>query len=71
MFHELTRVAQGNFAIALDSTTDRVREPLYNVEQDGFQLEFRPSRFPLRRAVDAMLILNSTTPITLLEPHKP
>lgn len=57
----------GNFAVALDSTTDRVREPLYEVEQEGFRLEFWPSRFPLRMAVDAMLVLNRTTPITIIE----
>jgi hypothetical protein len=55
-----------NFAEVLDSTSDAVKEPLYDVEQDGFQLEFWPSRFPLRRAADAMLILNQPTPITLL-----
>ena len=67
MFDRLASTSPGNFAVALDSTTDSVREPLYDVEQDGFQLEFWPSRFALRRAVDAMVILNRTTPITLLE----
>ena len=55
-----------NFAEVLDSTSDGVKETLYDVEQDGFQLEFWPSRFPLRRAADAILILNQPTPITLL-----
>jgi hypothetical protein len=66
MFYRLASMSQGNFAVALDSTTDTVREPLYDLEQGGFQLEFWPARFPLRRAVDAMVILNRTTPITLL-----
>ena len=66
MFDHLAPVARDNFAVALDSTTDTVREPLYDVEQDGFELEFWPSRFPLRTAVDAMFVLNETSPITPL-----
>jgi hypothetical protein len=66
MFDRLASINEDNFAVALDSTTDSVREPLYDVEQDGFQLEFWPARFPLRKAVDAMVILNRTTPITVL-----
>jgi hypothetical protein len=66
MLEYLARDSSGNFAVALDSSTDKVREPLYDVEQDGFQLEFWPSRFPLRNAVDAMLILNRTTPIRII-----
>jgi hypothetical protein len=66
MFEYLDSTSRQNFAVALDSATDVVREPLYDVEQDGFQLEFWPSRFSLRQAVDAILILNRTTPITLL-----
>jgi len=46
--------------------TDVVREPLYDVEQEGFHLEFWPSRFPLRSAVDAMLVLERPSPITLI-----
>jgi hypothetical protein len=67
MLDYLAGDADGNFAVTLDSTTDKVREPLYDVEQEGFQLEFWPSRFPLRTAVDAMLVLNRTTPITVIE----
>jgi hypothetical protein len=67
MFEHLAGDAAGNFAVALDSTSDSVREPLYDVEQEGFQLEFWPSRFALRTAVDAMLILNRTTPITIIK----
>jgi hypothetical protein len=67
MFEHLAPGFDGNFAVALDSTTDTVREPLYDVEQEGFQLEFWPSRFSLRSAVDAMLILKETTPITLIK----
>jgi hypothetical protein len=37
------------------------------VEQEGFSLEFFPARFALRRAVDAMVVLNRTTPIELIE----
>lgn len=66
MFDHLAAISAGNFAVALDSTTDVVEEPLHNVEQEGFELEFWPSRFPLRRAVDAMVVLNRTTPITLI-----
>jgi hypothetical protein len=36
------------------------------VDQDGFELQFWPSRFPLRKAADAMLVLTHATPITLL-----
>lgn len=53
-------------AIALDTTSDAVREPLYDVEQEGYSLEFWPSRFPIRTAVDAMIVLRRTHPITLL-----
>jgi hypothetical protein len=64
MFDRLAAMSANNFAVALDSTTDGVQEPLYNVEQEGFKLAFWPSRFPLRRAVDAMVVLNGTTAIT-------
>jgi len=68
MFERLSpEEPERNFAVTLDSTTDEVREPLYDVDQEGFRLEFWPSRFALRRAVDAMLILNRTTPISLLQ----
>jgi hypothetical protein len=53
-------------AIELDTTTDAVREPLYDVDQDGYSLEFWPSRFPLRTAVDAIILFPRTHPITLL-----
>jgi len=53
-------------AIALDSTTDAVKEPLYDVEQEGYSLEFWPSRFAIRTAVDAMILLRQAHPITLL-----
>jgi hypothetical protein len=54
-------------AFELDTTTDAVREPLYDVEQDGYSLEFWPSRFPLRMAVDAIILFPRTRPITLLQ----
>ena len=62
----LARRGRGSFATQLDSTTDVVREPVYDVEQEGFHLEFWPSRFPLRHAVDAMLVLDRPSPITLI-----
>lgn len=67
VFDHLAGTSQGNFAVALDSTTDRVREPLHAVDQDGFSLEFWPARFALRNAVDAMVVLNRTTPIKLIQ----
>jgi hypothetical protein len=67
MFDHLAGKSDVNFAVVLDPTTDSVREPLYDVEQEGFQLEFWPSRFSLRTAVDAMLIFNLTRPITLMK----
>jgi hypothetical protein len=70
MFERLAPASSRNFAMALDSTTDAIREPLYDVEQEGFQLEFWPSRFSLRRAVDAMIILNRSTPITRLRERR-
>ena len=67
MFQHLAGRSLTNFAVSLDSTTDSVREPLYDVEQDGFQLEFWPARFPLRKAIDAMVVLNQTTAITIIQ----
>ena len=55
-----------DFAVALDSTTDAVTQPLYDVEQEGYALEFWPARFPLRQAVDALLLLTDPTPTTPL-----
>jgi hypothetical protein len=66
VFDRLANDSAGNFAEPLDSSTDAVAEPLYDVEQDGFQLEFWPSRFHLRKAADAILVLNHSRPITLL-----
>ena len=56
-----------NFAAVMDSTLDAVREPLYDVEQEGYSLEFWPSRFPIRTAADAMILFSRTHPITILE----
>jgi hypothetical protein len=66
VFALLAQSSAGNFALALDSTSDEIKEPLYDIEQDGFQLEFWPSHFALRRAADAMLVLNNPTPLTIL-----
>jgi hypothetical protein len=56
----------GNFVVPLDQSTDAVTQPIYDVEEQGYHLEFWPSRFALRQAADAMLVLNDTKPITLL-----
>jgi hypothetical protein len=66
MYDYLAAGRSGNFAVTLDTTTDVVREPLRDIEQEGYHLEFWPSRIPLRTAVDAMIILTRTRPITLL-----
>jgi hypothetical protein len=64
VFDDLAAISEHNFAVALDSTTDHITEPLYAVEQAGFKLEFRPSRFALRSSVDAMVMLRRTTLLT-------
>ena len=66
MYDHLAAGREENFAVALDPTTDVVREPLRDVEQEGYRLAFWPARFALRTAVDAMLILTRTRPITIL-----
>jgi hypothetical protein len=66
MYDYLMQGRSGAFATELDTTTDAVREPVYDVEQEGFHLEFWPSRFPLRQAVDAMLVIGRPSPITLI-----
>lgn len=63
----LTR-REDDYAVVLDSTTDVVDQPLWDVEQEGYALEFWPARFPLRRAADALLLLNRPTPTTPLGP---
>ena len=66
MYDYLAAGHTDNFALVLDTTTDVVREPLYDVEQEGYRLEFWPSRFPLRMAADAMIVLTRTRRTTLL-----
>jgi hypothetical protein len=67
MYDYLAPAGRGeSFATPLDTTTDVVREPLYDVEQEGYSLEFWPSRFPLRTAADAMIVFTRTHPTTLL-----
>jgi hypothetical protein len=61
-------VGERSFAVVLDSTTDAVDQPIYDVEQEGYALEFWPSHAPLRRAVDALVMLTRPTPITPLAP---
>jgi hypothetical protein len=69
VFDVLEPAAQGrDVAVALDTATDAVREPVYDVEQEGYSLEFWPSRFPLRTAADAMILFSRPRPITLLRP---
>jgi hypothetical protein len=67
MYDYLAPAGRGeSFATPLDTTTDVVREPLYDVEQEGYSLEFWPSRFPLRTAADAIILFTRTHPTTLL-----
>jgi hypothetical protein len=55
-----------NYVVALDQRTDAIEEPMHAIEESGYRLAFRPARFPLRTAVDAVLVLNQTTPLTML-----
>lgn len=55
-----------NAAIVLGEATDSIREPIRAVETEGYRLQFRPARFPLRLAVDAMVALDRTTALTPL-----
>lgn len=64
VFDALAAGRHDNFAVALDTASDRVREPIWDVEQEGYHLEFWPSRFPLRTAVDAMIVLTRARRIT-------
>jgi len=59
-----------NFAAVLDTTFDAVREPLYDVVQEGYSLEFWPSRFPLRLTADAIIVYGTVHPLTLLTPPR-
>lgn len=72
---DLLAVAPGarpdNYIVALGEATDVVREPLHDVAADGYALEFWPSRFQLRSAVDAMLVLNVSTPTTPVQGPPP
>jgi hypothetical protein len=58
--------ATGNYIVTLDPRSDAIDEPLREIDEASFRLSFRPSRFALRTAADAMLVLNETTPLTLL-----
>jgi hypothetical protein len=55
-----------NYVVALDQRTDAIEEPMHAIEESGYRLAFRPARFSLRTAVDAVLVLNQTTPLTML-----
>ena len=55
---------EDNFAQVLDAGSDTVPNPIADIVQDRYRLAFWPSRFALRRAVDAMIVLNRTTPIS-------
>ena len=65
VFDELAaRSAGRNYAIALTEATDAVERPLHEVDLEGYRLAFWPDRFALREAVDAMIVLDRTSPIT-------
>lgn len=66
VFDQLSAGASGNFAVALDTATDAIRQPMYDIEEEGYRLEFLPTRFPMRTAADAMIVLTRTSPITVL-----
>ena len=67
LFDTVTRQrATGNFIVALDARTDAIEEPLHAIEESGYRLGFRPARFALGTAADAMLVLNTTSPLTIL-----
>jgi hypothetical protein len=59
-----SRAVGRNFAVVLTSETDAVDRPMHDVHSEGYHLKFLPDRFPLRQAVDAMIVLDRTTPIT-------
>ena len=58
------RSAGRNFAVVLTPETDAIERPMYEVRTEGYHLAFWPDRFSLRGAVDAMIVLDRTTPIT-------
>jgi hypothetical protein len=65
VFDQLAAHAVGrNFATVLTPETDAVERPMHDVRADGYRLGFWPERFALRHAVDAMIVLDRTTPIT-------
>jgi len=65
VFDQLAASAVGrNFATVLTPETDAVERPMHDVRADGYRLGFWPERFALRHAVDAMIVLDRTTPIT-------
>ncbi len=67
VFDELAATHTGrSFALPLGEATDSVREPLHDVVLEGYRLGFRPERFALRTAADAMIVLDRTTPLTPL-----
>jgi hypothetical protein len=59
-----TQYPDSNFAVPVDAATDGVASPVADIVQDRYHLAFWPARVKLRSAVDAMIILNRTTPIT-------
>jgi hypothetical protein len=65
VFDQLAAGAVGrNFAVVLTADTDAVERPMHDVRADGYHLGFWPERFALRHAVEAMIVLDRTTPIT-------
>jgi hypothetical protein len=71
LFDALHRAGGRNYAIALTPETDAVERPLHEVALDGYRLGFWPERFPLRGAVDALLVLDQATAITPLGASAP
>ncbi len=67
VFDELASHGGDNFALALDTTTDSIREPMHVVEVEGYRLSFWPDRFPLRLAAHAMIVLQTSSLITPIQ----
>jgi hypothetical protein len=67
VYDELATRGGENFAVALDVATDSIRQPMYEVAMEGYKLSFWPDRFPLRLAANAMIVLETSSPITPLQ----
>jgi hypothetical protein len=67
VYDELATRRGENFAVTLDVATDSIRQPMYEVAMEGYKLSFWPDRFPLRLAANAMIVLETSSPITLIQ----